>query len=49
MLGAPSSRAMEKLFAAIDAEEASATRAAVVVGVAGPQVRRKPFANPQRG
>jgi hypothetical protein len=26
MLGAPSSRAMEKLFAAIDAEEASATR-----------------------
>jgi hypothetical protein len=26
MLGAPSARAMEKLFAAIDAEEASATR-----------------------
>jgi anti-sigma factor RsiW len=26
MLGAPSERAMEKLFAAIDAEEASATR-----------------------
>ena len=46
MLGAPSARAMEKLFAAIDAEEASATRAAVVVGVAGPEVRRKLFANP---
>jgi len=26
MLGAPSERAMEKLFAAIDAEEASETR-----------------------
>ena len=26
MLGAPSARAMEKLFTAIDAEEASATR-----------------------
>ncbi|MGB9066527.1 MAG: hypothetical protein WCC80_24545, partial [Pseudolabrys sp.] len=37
MLGAPSARAMEKLFAAIDAKEASATRCAQETGSASTQ------------
>ena len=46
MLGAPSARAMEKLFAAIDAEEASATRTPLQRSSGTPKLATTAWMNP---